>query len=347
MTAPVRPDQHGAAGTEGDDCCSPASGTRPEPVVPDAAIIAAVLVLCVVLVVRGPLSGLVDVQATTTWATIAVSVCVQAVPFLALGILISTVIATVLPSELLMRALPARPGLAVPVAGLAGALLPGCECGSVPVASGLISRGVPQGVALTFLLSAPAVNPIVLVSTYVAFPAQPAMVLARLVAALATAVLVGLLWCRFGKPQWLLERAVHTRHGRTSRGGHALQVATHDFLQAGGFLVLGAMTSAALHVLVPRSVLDTFGGQGALAVLTLVVLAIVLAVCSEADAFVAASFTQFSRTAQLAFMVVGPVVDVKLVALHVGTFGRRFAARFCPLALAAAVTASVLTGSLL
>ena len=63
------------------------------------------------------------------------------------------------PTDALVRALPARPGLAVPAAGAAGALLPGCECGSVPVASGVISRGVPEGVALTFLLSAPAVNP--------------------------------------------------------------------------------------------------------------------------------------------------------------------------------------------
>jgi len=330
-----------------DACCAPASTAPGRGGLPPAGVAAVATVLLVLAVVRGPLSGLVDDQAAATWATYAVSVSVQALPFLALGIAVSTLIATVLPADALVRALPARPSLAVPVAGLAGTLLPGCECGSVPVASGLISRGVPQGVALTFLLSAPAVNPIVLISTWVAFPTAPEMVPARLAASLATAVLVGLLWCRFGRPGWLVERAVHARHGHTSTGSHALTVATHDFLQAGGFLVLGAMTAATLHVVVPRSVLDTVAGQGAVAVLTLVVLAIVLAVCSEADAFVAASLTQFSRTAQLAFMVVGPVVDVKLVALHAGTFGRRFAARFSPLALAAAVGCSVTIGALL
>lgn len=332
---------------EHGSCCAPPATSPPARGLPVAGVVAVGTVLLVLAVVRGPLSGLVDDQAAATWATYAVSVSVQALPFLALGILVSTLIATVLPADALVRALPARPSLAVPVAGLAGALLPGCECGSVPVASGLISRGVPQGVALTFLLSAPAVNPIVLVSTWVAFPTAPEMVLARLVASLSTAVLVGMLWCRFGRPEWLLQRAVHSRHAHTNRGGHALTVATHDFLQAGGFLVLGAMTAATLHVLVPRSVLDSVAGQGAVAVLTLVVLAVVLAVCSEADAFVAASLTQFSRTAQLAFMVVGPVVDVKLVALHAGTFGRRFAARFSPLALAAAVGCSVTVGALL
>ena len=328
-----------------DACCPPAPASR--AALPLPGVLAVGTVLLVLAVARGPLQGLVDAQAAATWSTLAVSVCVQALPFLVLGIAVSTLIAAVLPPDALVGALPARPGLAVPVAGVAGALLPGCECGSVPVASGLISRGVPEGVALTFLLSAPAVNPVVLVSTYVAYPGSPGMVLARLAASLGTAVLVGLLWCRFGRPEWLRRQAVHQRHAHVGRGEHALQVATHDLLQAGGFLVLGAMTSATLHVLLPPGLLDSLAGQGVAAVLTLVVLAVVLAVCSEADAFVAASLTQFSWTAQLAFMVVGPVVDVKLVALHVGTFGRRFAARFCPLALAAAVGTSVLVGTLL
>ncbi len=60
-------------------------------------------------------------------------------------------------------------------------------------------------------------------------------------------------------------------------------------------------------------------------------MAVALCVCSEADAFVAATFTQFSPTARLAFMVVGPVVDLKLIALQSGTFGGRFARRFAPL----------------
>lgn len=200
-------------------CGAPPTSPPARGGLPVAGVVAVGTVLLVLAVVRGPLSGLVDDQAAATWATYAVSVSVQALPFLALGILVSTLIATVVPADALVRALPARSSLAVPVAGLAGALLPGCECGSVPVASGLISRGVPQGVALTFLLSAPAVNPIVLVSTWVAFPTAPEMVLARLVASLATAVLVGMLWCRFGRPEWLLERAVHSRHAHTSRVG--------------------------------------------------------------------------------------------------------------------------------
>ncbi len=76
-------------------------------------------------------------------------------------------------------------------------------------------------------------------------------------------------------------------------------------------------------------------------------LAVVLAVCSEADAFVAASLSQFPLTARLAFLVVGPMVDVKLVAMQVGTFGRRVTSRFAPLVFVAAVLCSAVVGTVL
>jgi uncharacterized protein len=95
---------------------------------------------------------------------------------------------------------------------------------------------------------------------------------------------------------------------------------------------------------VPRDVLNAVAGNEVLSVLALAALAVVMAICSEADAFIAASLTQFSLTARLAFMVVGPMVDVKLIALQAGTFSGRFAARFAPLTFAAAVGSSVLIG---
>src|SRR6476620_4211860 len=97
------------------------------------------------------------------WSTIFLAVVLQALPFLALGVLLSAAIAVLVPSEWIVRALPSRAGLAVPTAAVAGMALPGCECSSVPVARRLISKGVPSAAALTFLLAAPAVNPIVMV----------------------------------------------------------------------------------------------------------------------------------------------------------------------------------------
>jgi uncharacterized protein len=77
------------------------------------------------------------------------------------------------------------------------------------------------------------------------------------------------------------------------------------------------------------------------------VLAVLLSICSEADAFVAASLSQFSLTARLAFLVVGPMVDLKLFAMQVGVFGRGFALRFAPATFVVAVAVSVAVGAVL
>jgi uncharacterized membrane protein YraQ (UPF0718 family) len=122
------------------------------------------------------------------------------------------------------------------------------------------------------------------------------------------------------------------------------ETARQDFLQAGGWLVVGAMAAATLQVAVPRSVLQQLAGHQLLAALCLGLLAVVLAICSEADAFVAASLRQFSLSARLVFLVVGPAVDIKLVAMQTGVFGRRFAARFAPLTFAVAVVCALLVG---
>jgi hypothetical protein len=120
--------------------------------------------------------------------------------------------------------------------------------------------------------------------------------------------------------------------------------AQHDLLHAGGFLIVGAATAATLQTIVPRGVIEAVADAGPFAFLALAGLAVAMAICSEADAFVAASLTQFSLGARLTFLVVGPMVDVKLIALQAGTFGRPFAIRFAPLTFVVAVISSALVG---
>ena len=304
-----------------------------------------ILAIGLVLLIVGQrwLVGLFDDPALQTGATIFVSIVVQALPFLVLGVVLSGAIAAFVPASFWKKALPKRPALAVPVAGAAGAVLPGCECASVPVANGLMSRGVAPAAALAFLLSAPAINPIVLASTFVAFPGEPMMVVARFIASLATAVIMGWLWLRFGKVQWL--RIGPRDHLVGSSSWHTFRLtATHDFLHAGGFLVIGGLFAAALNVLVPQQWLAAVADQPILSVLVLAGLAVLLSICSEADAFVAASLTEFSLTAKLAFLVVGPMVDLKLISLQAGTFSSKFATRFAPTTFVLAVIRSLLVG---
>jgi uncharacterized membrane protein YraQ (UPF0718 family) len=303
--------------------------------------LAAVVIL--VLIGRGWLTGLFSSPRALTLITVFVSIMVQAMPFLVLGTILSASISAFVPTKFFERALPSKPAAAVPVAGLAGMVLPACECGSVPVAGALMRRGVTPAAAFAFLLASPAINPIVLISTAVAFPGRPSMVVARFVASLATAVIMGWLWLRLGQPGWLRPVRLHDSH--LERGWLAFWTSCrHDLVQAGGFLVIGALAAATLNVTVPPAWLEAIAANQVFSVIALALLAVLLSICSEADAFVAASLSQFSFTARLAFLVVGPMIDIKLFARQVGSFGPKFAVRFAPATFVVAVLVAVVVG---
>ncbi|MEU1663103.1 permease [Streptomyces sparsogenes] len=325
-----------------------AGGLRAALRVTSHALIAGlpVVLLGGLAVVFGPeIAAALEGRAVAAWRTVFTAIVIQGVPFLLLGTLVSAAISAFVPAWVFTRVLPRNPVLAVPVAGAAGAVLPGCECASVPVAGSLMRRGVAPAAALAFLLSAPAINPIVLVATYVAFPGNPQMVAARLIASLLTSVAMGWLWIRLGREEWLRLPKRPTGHTpRASRVEEFRVSLQHDFLHAGGFLVVGAAAAATFNVAVPHSVLRAFSDSLWLSLPALGLLAVILAVCSEADAFVAASLTGFSPTARLAFMVVGPMVDLKLITLQAGTFGRAFALRFSSATWVTAVLCSGLVG---
>ncbi|MEW2159163.1 permease [Streptomyces sp. NPDC007189] len=304
------------------------------------------LILLLAVLAQSPIRGLLGTPLMQSWMTVFVAVTLQALPFLVLGVLLSAAIAVFVPPAFFARALPRRPALAVPVAGIAGAVLPGCECASVPVAGALVRRGVTPAAALAFLLSAPAINPVVLTATAVAFPRDPEMVLGRFAASLLVACAMGWLWQRLGRTDWLRPPA-HGAHEGATKGEAFWSSVRHDTVHAGGFLVLGAMAAATLKAATPADWQRTAAGNPVFSVLALAVLAVLLSICSEADAFVAASLTQFSLTAKLVFLVVGPMIDLKLFAMQAGTFGRGFALRFAPATFALAVAGGLLTGAVL
>lgn len=291
--------------------------------------------------------------ALGTAATVFSGIFVQAVPFVALGVVVSALIAALLPGEGLRKLLPPRGGARVLAAGLAGICLPACECASAPVASRLLASGAGRGAAIAFLLAAPAINPVVIAATFVAFPDRPQMALARFGASLAVAWLVGLAFLKNETPPAGSPADPHGHghgHGHGTEGSRLdrfLAAAHADLVSSGSFLVVGAAFAAAAHVLVPASWLAALGGHLVPSVAAMAVFAVVLSVCSEADAFVAASFTAVPSTAQLVFLVVSPMVDLKLVAMHVGMFGSRLAARLDTVVFTTAVFVATAAGLLL
>ena len=304
------------------------------------------VVLVAVVVFRGPITRAISAPSLQTWMTVFVSVMTQAMPFLVFGVVLSAIIAVFVPPSFFAKALPRHPAVAVPVASAAGVVLPGCECASVPVAGALVRRGITPAAALAFLLASPAINPIVLTATAVAFPKNPEMVVARGVAALLTATAMGWLWHLFGRRDWI-KLPDRSHIDGLAKWEVFWASVRHDVMHAGGFLVIGAAAAAVIRVVVPAGWLNSIATEPIIAVLGLAVLAVVLSICSEADAFVAASLSQFSLTARLVFLTVGPMIDLKLFAMQAGIFGRRFALRFAPATFVLAIVVAVAVGTVM
>jgi hypothetical protein len=274
--------------------------------------------------------------------TIFLGIIIEATPFLLLGVLVSQALALGLRGDGALRWLPRRrlPSL-VSMAGL-GMLFPVCECGNVPVARRLVSRGVPAAAAMVFLLSAPALNPVVALSTYAAFREQPAIVGLRLGLTFLVAIGVGLLLSLHPRPGALLRRHpapladAHGAAGPARRARAFARGALDEFAEMGAVLVAGAALAAIVQTLVPRATLLDVGQGPAVSVAVMMVLAVVLSVCSTVDAFVALAYAgTFTDGSLVAFLVFGPMIDLKSVLLMLTVFTAR------TVALVVAVTAEV------
>ena len=265
------------------------------------------------------------------------SLLVEALPFIVLGAAVSAVIEVFIPASVFARLARLPHSLQMPVAGLGGFAFPVCECGSVPVARRLLLKGLTPAAAITFMLAAPILNPVVLVATAVAYRGRDIlwpMVLGRAGLGLAVAMAVGWVMATKTRRQLLPRETSRSESGHDhaaeldpgeGRWARYFGQLGADFTMLAKYLIVGAAVASALQTFVPQSVLGGVAETPILSVLALMVLAAMLSLCSESDAFVAASFVQFGMAAQLGFLVVGPMIDAKLGALYAGTFSRRFA----------------------
>jgi uncharacterized membrane protein YraQ (UPF0718 family) len=283
-------------------------------------------------------------KISTAWA-IFQGLLLEAIPFLLLGVAIAGLARWLVPQTAWIQRLPKNPVLAPITGALMGFALPACECGNVPVARRLLASGAPMGTAFGFLFAAPVLNPIVLASTWAAFPDQPWLLLARPLGAFVIAVLLSLLLVQLPETQ-LLEHALLSERrmsqplstvGLLERSGglvgdpiqeltptqstrlrasEVLEQSSREFLDLLALLVLGCLIAALVQTWLPRSWLLAVGGAPTGSILALMLLAVVLSVCSSVDAFLALGFAaQVTPGALLAFLLLGPVVDLKLVGL--------------------------------
>jgi len=267
------------------------------------------------------------------------SILLEGLPFVLLGTLVSGLVDAFVPAAWIGRLLPRRPGAAVLASGLLGVVFPVCECGIVPVIRRLMVKGLPPSCAVAYMLAAPVVNPVVALSTWAAFRGQSPDLMAAARLLLAYAIAVGVGWIVLKIPtQRLLRQEVLDAMAREPGYGsgtsgtagarllRATRTAAGDFTDVACFLVLGSLLAALFNTAVPQDLIAPLAERPAAAVFSMMGLAFVLALCSTSDAFIAAVFFSFPAAAKLAFLVFGPVMDVKLVFLYGTTFRHRWVA---------------------
>jgi len=264
-----------------------------------------------------------------------VSIVLQSLPFVLAGVFASAFVQQHLTGQMVARWMPRRPWAAVLVSSLFGFVVPVCDCGVIPLARRLVAKGVPVYAATSFLVAAPVVNPLVLLSTAFAFQGNPGVVALRFGMTLSVAVAVGLLADRLVPAARSSLPSLTTSFTGPDKDEIAVgprltslvNTATAEYFDVIFFIVLGALFTAATQTFVPRGDLTALGSQPVGSVLALMPLATVLSICSEADAFVARAFaTTFSLGAVLAFMTIGQIVDLRNGLLLWRTLGVRLVA---------------------
>ncbi|OAS16561.1 hypothetical protein A8708_21235 [Paenibacillus oryzisoli] len=309
-----------------------------------------------------------------SFKTIFISLILEALPFILLGVLLSSLLQTFVPESTIRRFTPRNPVLGILFACVLGILFPMCECGMIPIVRRLILKGMPVYIAIVFIIAGPILNPIVFAATLMAFRNQPSIAYSRMGLAFLVVIIIGLILYRLIKriPLRLshnptLENPVHNvqdnhhlvhhhhhehdhhdhkHHHHNSSSSKVMTFFVHsssEFFEMGKFLVFGALLTALIQVFMQRESLLAIG-QGPLSShFFMMGLAYILSICSTSDAFVASSFqTSFTSGSLLTFLVFGPMLDFKSTLMLLSVFKIRFV-----LLLALLISVTVLLCSLL
>ena len=270
----------------------------------------------------------------------------EGLPFVLVGSLISGFIAAFVPSRVITRFLPKNRFLATLVSGLLGLIFPVCECGVVPVVRRLLDKGLPLSCGLTYMLASPIVNPLVAISTYAAFRGHnPGLNTGiRLISGYLVAVVVGLAVSRLDPARLLGGKALPTRSRRRTalsiaampdapgasldvsigqRVIGAVQLASDDFIDTAIYFMIGAAVASVFNTAVDQRIMLPLASSPILSVVAMMLIAGILTLCSTSDAFIAATFTSFPIPARMAFLIFGPMFDLKLLFLYSGLLKKR------------------------
>ena len=251
-----------------------------------------------------------------------------------LGTLSSGIVEVFIDREAFFSRLPKNKLLGVTLGALLGLIFPVCECGVVPLTRRLYNKGLPPAIGIAFLMAAPIVNPIVILSTYSAFGFGP-IFWGRIGLSLLIAILTGLIFA--GQPTTeVLQSQVDIPTCNLHSHGHKVKltftqkviqiarIAVDELFEMGQYLILGSLLAALMQTLVPQSALLALGTNPFASIMIMLLLAFILSICSTVDAFIALSFAaSFSTGSILAFLVYGPMVDIKSIFMFTRVFKKK------------------------
>ncbi|EMF0163786.1 permease [Enterococcus hirae] len=285
-------------------------------------------------------------------STIFLSIVIEALPFVLLGCLISGALQVFLTPERVKRWLPDNRFLSILTGSVLGFFFPSCECGIVPIVHQFVKKGVPVHTAFAFMLTAPIINPIVIFSTFIAFGNSWEMAGWRMVGSFVVALIIGI-WLAYFQKESVLKTKIqqtidhnhhHNHHHDHTHGtnkheevkigrikqlshqtGHVLTHSIDEFFDTGRYLIVGGLIAASMQTYLPTRVMLTLGSTKLLAIIIMLLLAFTMSLCSEADAFIGSSLLSLFGTAPVvAFLVFGPMVDIKNLLMMKRYFNGRF-----------------------
>lgn len=269
------------------------------------------------------------------WFAIFISIIIEALPFVLLGTILSGIIEVFITPDIVNKFLPKNKFLRVLFGTFVGFVFPSCECGIIPIINRFLEKKVPSYTAVPFLATAPIINPIVLFATYSAFGNSIRFLILRFVGATIVAIALGVMLAFLVDDNILKEDAKPTHfHDYSDKKWYqkiflALAHAIDEFFDTGRYLVFGTLIASAMQIYLPTRVLTTIGHSPITAILVMMLLAFILSLCSEADAFIGASLlSTFGIAPVMAFLLIGPMIDIKNLMMMVNSFKTRFIVQF-------------------
>ena len=258
--------------------------------------------------------------------TVFLSIIFEAIPFILLGVIVSSLIQVFVTEDMIQKVMPKSKIVAMIPAVFVGIIFPMCECVIIPIVRRLIQKGLPLHVGIVILLSAPIMNPIVLLSTVYAFQKNDVIVYARFGITICAALLVGLIVYYFYRGKNILKDIEDPVQKKEKKGwGNVVNHTVDEFFDTGKYLLIGAFFASVFQTFFDRNVLDAVAHNEVIAPFIMMGFGYVLSICSAADAFIAASFGHvFSVKALLAFLVFGPMLDMKNTLMLFAYFQKKF-----------------------